>query len=62
MLTEEQKRLVEMRLRMLPKDIKIHILGRAFTVDQLIKEVQKGTEIGEYIAQQQLNYLKYFSK
>lgn len=56
---KEIKRLVEARLSVIPDDATLSVGSYGeFTRDQLIKEVEQGSEIGKKMIEIQLKYLQ----
>ncbi|KPJ56298.1 hypothetical protein AMJ49_05225 [Parcubacteria bacterium DG_74_2] len=56
---EELKKLVIERLEVLPRDKKISIgAEKEFTKEELIENVEKGSEIGKKVIEIQLEYLR----
>jgi len=60
MITEEEWELVEKRIEAMPEHMRIAILGRVYTKEELLNEVRARSEVGEIVARMQLRYLRYF--
>ena len=61
-ITEDDWKVVEARLKEMPKDLHIGILGKSFDKDGLYNEVKERTDIGEAYAIMELNFLKWIAK
>ena len=55
--TEDEKNLVITRLKAMPSDLRIITLGKSFSREDLIKQVETGTGLGARIAKRELNYV-----
>ena len=59
MVTQEERDLVAARVAALPSNIKFGSLsGIQLTRDQMLSEIQSGTQAGDLVVEQQINYLK----
>ena len=56
--TEYIKKLVKERLAAMPPDVSFSIDFGDFTRDELIKEVDKGSEVGKETIEMQLNFIR----
>ena len=56
-LTEEQWQLALMKWRMKPRYLKYYFKGRVYTVDEIIREIEMRTPVGEYFAKMELAIL-----
>lgn len=63
MATEDETKIVLERLKTMPSGLKLSIgaMG-SFTRDQLMGEVEKGSEVGELIVEVYMNYLRSFKR
>ena len=61
-LNEGDWKVVEERLRDMPKTLNLGILGKSFNKEELLKEVQERTEIGRAYAEMQLGFIKWLAK
>jgi len=61
MATEEEKKVVLARLATMPLDLELS-LGKpgSFDKDQLIKEVEQGSEVGNLVVEVYMNYIRSF--
>lgn len=58
-MDEDIKNIVKKRLSAMPPDVSFSIGGYGdFTRDELINEVDKGSEIGKDIVEMQLNFIR----
>lgn len=61
-LNEEDWKVVEERLKDMPKTLNLGILGKSLNKEELLKEVQGRTEIGKAYAEMQLGFIKWLAK
>ena len=61
-LNEEDWKVVEERLKDMPETLHLGILSKSLNKEELLKEVQKRTEIGKAYAEMQLGFIKWLAK
>jgi len=62
MINEEEKKIVLARLETMPPDMKLSIGGLgSFDKSQMIGEVDKESEIGEFIVKVYMDHIRSFS-
>lgn len=61
-ITEEEWQLALARAKALPPTIRIAILDKVFSRDELIREIQNRTRYGEQFVLMQMEYLQYLIK
>ena len=61
---EEARRLaIEFWRRTLPPNVKIHVLGcKSLTVEEAIKEIERGTEVGEELVRAYERFVRRYIK
>lgn len=57
--TKEELLLVKERLNKMPDDLEIITLGKSYSKEDLIKQLESGTGLGARIAKRELNYVKH---
>ena len=63
MVSEDEIKLVLERLKTMPPNLRIAIgESGSFSKDQLIAEIEKGSELGEIIVEVYMNYFRSFKK
>jgi len=62
MVNEDIKKLVMIRLQSMPPNLKLSGKYGTFTREELIERVQKEDEVGKFIIEMQLKYLRSFKK
>ena len=61
-LNEGDWKVVEERLKDMPKTLNLGILGKSLNKEELLKEVQERTEIGKAYAEMQLGFIRWLAK
>lgn len=61
-ITEEDWKVIEDRLKSMPKELQLGILEQSFTKEQLLEEVRKKSEVGEAYVKMQLDFIKWLAK
>jgi predicted metalloprotease with PDZ domain len=61
-LTEEEWKIVELRLRTMPDKMKLGILSKSYTKEELLSEVQDKSDVGRAYVEMQMEFLRWLIK
>ena len=60
--TEEEWKIVKLRVLSMPANMQIFIGGSSFKKDELVQHVENRDDVGKLLLKIQLNYLRSFKK
>jgi len=61
-ISKEEKELVIERLKNQPSNMKLAHSGGIYTIPDMIKEIEKDSDVGKELLEMQINYLKHLKK
>ena len=61
-ISEEDWKVVEDRLKSMPDEFELGILEQSFTKKQLLQEIRNKSEVGEFYVRMQIDLIKWLAK
>jgi hypothetical protein len=61
-ITKELLELIKKRIAAMPANMKIAILGKVLSKDDILKEIEEGTELGNEILAMEVDYFEHIIK
>lgn len=61
-ITKELLELIKKRIAAMPANMKIAILGKVLSKEDILKEIEEGTELGNEILAMEVDYYKHIIK
>lgn len=61
-ITEDDWKVIEDRLKSMPDDFELGILEGSFTKQQLLKEINDKSDVGEFYVKMQVDLIRWLAK
>lgn len=61
-ISKDMLELLKKRIAAMPSNMRIAILGRVLSKDEILKEIEKGTELGKEFLLTEFEYYRYLLK